>query len=203
MPTIDIDSQAAHDAAAGELAKPIYPKASLIDRIAEWFNDVLHRLMAGASDLPGGWLALVVLAGLTAAAVIVAVRVARRTMGSRGAAGLYGTGTQSAADHRLHAERAAARGEWAGAIGHRVRAIGRHLEEVGVLTVVPGRTAGELARDAGAAVPDVATEIDTAAALFNDVTYGDQPGSEADYRLVVAVDDRLRTTAATPAAGPR
>ena len=82
-------------------------------------------------------------------------------------------------------------------------AIGRHLEEVGVLTVVPGRTAGELARDAGAAVPDVATEIATAAALFNDVTYGDQPGSEADYRLVVAVDDRLRTTAATPAAGPR
>ncbi len=203
MPTIDIDSQTAHDAAAGELAKPIYPKASLTGRIAEWFNELLHRLLAGASDLPGGWLALVVVAGLAAAALVAAVRVARRTMGRGGAAGLYGSGTQTAADHRLRAERAAARSDWGGAIRHRVRAIGRHLEEDGVLTVVPGRTAGELARDAGAAVPDIAAEIDTAASVFNDVTYGDQPGSEADYRLVAAVDDRLRTIAATPAAGPR
>ncbi len=203
MPTIDIDSQTAHDAAAGELAKPIYPKASLTDRIAEWFNEFLHRLTAGAADLPGGWLALVVLAGLAAAAMIVAVRVARRTMGRRGAAGLYGNGIQTAADHRLQAERAAARGDWAGAIRHRVRAIGRHLEEGGVLTVVPGRTAGELARDAGAAVPNLDAEIDTAASLFNDVTYGEQPGSEADYRLVAALDDRLCGRAPAPAAGLR
>lgn len=202
MPTIDIDSQTAHDAAARELAKPIYPKAGLTDRIAEWFNEILHRLTAGAANLPGGWLALVVLGLLAAAAMTVAVRVARRTMGRRADGRLHGTGTESSADHRLAAQRSAARGDWAGAIRHRVRAIGRFLEENGVLTAIPGRTAGELARDAGVARPELATDIETAAALFNEVTYGGQPGSEPDYGFVATLDDRL-CTAATSAAGPR
>jgi hypothetical protein len=203
MPTIDIDSQTAHDAAASELAKPIYPKASLTTRIVEWFNELLHRLMAGAADLPGGWLALVAVGLLAAAAVVVAVRVARRTMGRRGDRGLYGKGTESAADHRENAESAAGRKDWAAAIRHRVRAIGRQLEQDGVLRPVTGRTAGELARDAGTARPDLAAEIATAAELFNDVTYGEQPGSEPQYRLVADLDDRLRAMATTAAAGSR
>jgi len=203
MPTIDIDSQTAHDAAASELAKPVYPKASLTTRIVEWFNELLHRLMAGAADLPGGWLALVAVGLLAAAAVVVAVRVARRTMGRRGDSGLYGKGTESAANHRAEAESAAGRKDWAAAIRHRVRAIGRQLEQDGVLRPVTGRTAGELARDAGIARPDLAAEIVTAAELFNDVTYGEQPGSEPQYRLVADLDARLRAMATTAAAGSR
>ena len=203
MPTIVVDSQAAHDAAAHELSKPIYPKASLTDTIAEWVNELLHRLTSGVASMPGGWLALVALGLLAAAAVIVAVRVARRTMGRGARSGLYGPGIQSSADHRVQADVAAGRADWAGAIRHRVRAIGRHLEETGVLTAVPGRTAGEFARDAGTARPELASDIETAASLFNEVTYGEQPGSERDYRFVAALDDRLCSTAATPVAGPR
>ena len=203
MPTIDIDSQTAHDAAASELAKPIYPKAALTERIAEWFTELLHRLLAGAGNLPGGWLALVVAGLLAAAAVAVAVRVARRTMGRRGGAGLFGKGGETAAEHRIRAEHAAGCKDWAGAIRHRVRAIGRQLEQDGVLRPVPGRTAGELARDAAVARPDFTVEIHTTATLFNDVTYGEQPGSEPQYRLVADLDDRLRATTTTAGAGIR
>lgn len=199
MPTIDIDTQTAHDAAAAELAKPVYPKPGLSDRIAEWVNDLLHRLMSGASALPGGWLALVVLGLLLLVAVIVAVRVARRTMGAGSDARLYGATSLSSADHRARAEQCAADGDWADAIRHRVRAIGRELEEDGVLNPVPGRTAGELAREAGAAIPELSADLATAAGLFNDVSYGEQSGSESGYRRVAGLDDRLRRVAAAGA----
>lgn len=201
MPTIDVDSQTAHDAAAGELAKPVYPKPSFTDRIAEWVNEMLHRLMNAGAALPGGWLTLVVLALLVLAGVLVAVRVARRAMGRRGDGRLYGSRTRTAADHRAEAEQSAARGDWSGAIRHRVRAIGRELEEDRVLNPVPGRTAGELAREAGAALPDCASDFDAAAGLFNEVTYGGQPGSEAGYRLVSDLDDRLSRVAPGAGAG--
>lgn len=191
MPAIDIDRQTAREAAARELAKPLYPKPSVQDRIAEWVNDLLHRLMVGGSSLPGGWPTLVVLAALVLAAVIVAVRVARRTMGRGADPHLYGGRTLSAADHRVRAEQAAAQGDWAGAIRQRVRAIGRHLEECGVLTAVPGRTAVELAREAGSELPTLSEDFASAAGVFNDVSYGEQPGSEQDYRLIVDLDERV------------
>ena len=50
-------------------------------------------------------------------------------------------------------------GNWAAAIRHRLRAVARQLEEDGVLNPVPGRTATELAADAGAAVPGLAGEL--------------------------------------------
>ena len=45
MPTIDIDRDAAHEAAQHELAKPIYPKASLIDRLKDWIGELLTKLI--------------------------------------------------------------------------------------------------------------------------------------------------------------
>ncbi len=196
MPAIDIDRDTAHDAAAHELAKPIYPKASLSDRIGEWIDDLLHRLVTGGSALPGGWLTIVVLGLLLAVLVLTAVRVARRAMGSGGDSRLYGTRSRSAAEHRARAEQCAAQGDWAGAIRHRVRAIARELEENEVLGAAPGRTAGELARDAGAVLPALIDDFDTAATYFNDVAYGRRPGAERNYRLVADLDDRVRRESA-------
>ena len=152
MTSIDIDRDAAHDAAQNELAKPIYPRASPIDQIGDWINDLLYRITAAGSTVPGGWFTLSVLAILLVAAVVVAVRIARRTM--RTARGtdpaLFGAEELTAARHRSIAEQFAAQGDWSAAIRHRVRALARHLEETGVLNAVPGRTATELARDAAA-----------------------------------------------------
>lgn len=201
MPVIDIDSEAAREAAQRELAKPIYPRASLNDRIAEWLNDLLYRLMHSGTALPGGWLTIVALGLLILAAAIVAVRIARRTMGRRGDGPLNASRTLSAADHRERAEHAAAQQDWATAVRQRLRAIGRQLEQDGVLSPVPGRTAGELAHDAGAVMPEYAGDLAAAAAAFDDVTYGERPGTEPQYRLIADLDDRVRRRFADRATG--
>ena len=80
MPTIDIDRDAAHDAAQSELGKPIYPKPSLIEQIYNWIEELLYRLVANGATFPGGWFTVTVLLILLAVAVIVAIRIARRAM---------------------------------------------------------------------------------------------------------------------------
>ncbi|PXX13321.1 DUF4129 domain-containing protein [Mycolicibacterium moriokaense] len=204
MPTIDIDRDAAHEAARHELAKPIYPKASLIDHIEDWLGELLTKLIAKASSVPGGWLTITVLLILLAIAVVMAVRIARRTMRTNRGGGhaLFGEHELSAAEHRATAEQYAAVGNWSAAIRHRLRAVARQLEESGVLDPVPGRTATELARDAGRAIPHLAAELTRAAEAFNDVTYGERPGTESAYRMIADLDDHLRSrTSASDAGG--
>ena len=195
MPSIDIDRDAAHQAAQIELSKPAYAKGSAAQQFAEWVNELLYRLLDKTSSIPGGWFTITVLLILLAIAAVVAVHVARRTMRTNrgGDYMLFEAAQLTAAQHRATAESYAAQGDWAAAIRHRLRAVARHLEETGVLDPAPGRTANELARDAGAALPHLGDELSQAAMAFNDVTYGEQPGTEAAYRMIVALDDRLRS----------
>lgn len=193
MPEIDVDRETARAAAAEELAKPIYPKASLSDRISWWLNDLLNRIVDSGSALPGGWLTIVVLALLVLAALAAAARIAGRAMGGRVGEHLYAGRVLAAAEHRNRAEQSAARGDWAAAIRQRVRAIGRQLEEGGLLSPVAGRTATELASEAGRALPRFSDELGLTATVFNDVTYGELPGTETEYRRISDLDDRLRS----------
>ncbi len=205
MPAIDIDRDAAHEAAQRELGKPIYPKPSLTERLMNWFNELLYKLMVEGSSVPGGWFTLSLLLILLAVAIVVAIRIARRTLRTNrdGEYALFGEHVLSAAEHRAAAEQAAAAGNWAAAIRHRLRAVARQLEENGVLDPVPGRTATELARDAGRAVPNLAAELLLAAEAFNDVTYGERPGTESAYRMIADLDDHLRRhTSATTVGSP-
>lgn len=206
MPAIDVDRDAAHEAAQRELSKPIYPKASLSERLGEWIDELLYRIFLEGSSVPGGWFTVSILLIILAIAIVVAVRTARRTMRTNrgGDHTLFGTQELRAAEHRATAEQYAAAGNWSAAIRHRLRAVARQLEENGVLDPVPGRTATELAKDAGVAVPDVAGELLQAANAFNDVTYGQQPGTESAYRMISALDDHLRSrgSAAAVAAAP-
>ena len=80
MPEIDIDRDAAHEAAQRELAKPIYPKASLTERFSEWLDELIYRIAQEGSSLPGGWFTVSILLIVLAVAIVVAVRIARRTM---------------------------------------------------------------------------------------------------------------------------
>ena len=151
MPAIDIDRDGAHEAARHELAKPIYPKASLSDRIDDWLREFLFRLIQKGSSIPGGWFTITLLAVIALIAGLVAVRIARRTMGSRREAQLFGPHALSAAEYRARAQEAAAQGDWSSAIRQRLRAVGRQLEEDGCSArfraalqanwpVTPGRT---------------------------------------------------------------
>lgn len=207
MPTVDIDRDAALDAAQRELSKPIYPKGSLIDRISDWIDELLYRLVLKGSSIPGGWFTISILIIIAVIALVVAIRISRRTMRTNrgGDYQLFGQAELSAAEHRATAEQHAARGDWAAAIRHRLRAVARQLEESGVLNPVPGRTANELARDASALLPELGSEFNRAATAFNDVTYGERPGTPEAYRLIVELDDHLRArpaVAATAATAP-
>ncbi len=204
MPSIDIDRAAAHEAAQRELDKPIYGRASVGRQFSDWVNELIYRLLQKAASIPGGWLTGMVLFLLLVVAVVVAVHVARRTMRTRPGGELFGAGQLTAAQHRATAESYAAEGAWASAIRHRLRAVARQLEESGVLEPAPGRTANELARDAGAAVPHLSGELSQAATAFNDVTYGERPGTPGAYRMIADLDDHLRhrSAAAASPAGP-
>ncbi|ORA17550.1 DUF4129 domain-containing protein [Mycobacterium asiaticum] len=197
MPSIDIDRDAAHEAAQRELNKPIYPKPSVTDAILDKINEFLMRLLGKTSHIHGGWFTVTVMLILVVIAVIVAVHVARRTMRTNrgGDYELFDVGQLTAAQHRATAESFAAEGNWSAAIRHRLRAVARELEETGVLAPVPGRTANELANDAGQALPHLAGELAQAATAFNDVTYGERPGTQAAYQMIADLDDHLRSRA--------
>src|SRR5690606_2815683 len=104
----------------------------------------------------------------------------------------------TAADHRAAAGRHAAAGQWAEAIRERLRAIGRDLEERVILDARPGRTADELAIEAGAVLPEHAERLREGARIFNDVWYGDRPGTEEGYATLTALDEALRAVKPRP-----
>lgn len=193
MTGINIDGDAAHDAAQRELGKPIYPRPSLTEQMLAWLDEILYKAFTNGSWLPAGWIILALLVTVLAVAVFVAIRIARRTMRTdRGSArSPLGGHDLGAEQHRAESERSAAQGDWALAIRHRLRAVARGLEETGVLDPVPGRTATELARDAAAARPELGAEFQYAANTFNGVTYGEQQGTEAGYRQIAELDRNL------------
>ena len=196
---IIVDRDTAHDAAQRELSKPLYPREGPLERFTDWLSELIYRLLTKGAHIPGGWFTIALVLTIAAVAVIVAVRIARRTMATRRGADfqVFDASERSAAEFRAAAERYAAEGNWAAAIRNRLRAVARQLEESQVLNAVPGRTANELARDATRAFPDLGYELTSAAASFNDVTYGERPGTETAYRQVAALDDRIRTSRST------
>jgi hypothetical protein len=204
MPAIDIDRDTAHDAAQRELDKPIYPKGSISQRISEWIHELLYRIIEKGSSMPGGWLTITVLVILAIAAVVVAVHIARHTIRTRrdGDYQLFDASQLTAAQHRAIAERFAAEENWTAAIRHRLRAVARGLEESGTLDPAPGRTANELAADAAERLPALAAELSRSATAFNDVTYGERPGTPAAYQLIVDLDDHLQYRSTTGQFGP-
>ena len=193
MTGIDIDSDAAHEAAQRELGKPIYPRPSLTEQLLAWLDDILYKAFTNGSWLPGGWITLVLLLTVLAVAVFVAIRIARRTMRTNreAARSLYSGHDLTAEQHRAESEKYAAQGDWDLAIRHRLRAVARGLEQAGLLDPVPGRTATELARDGATARPDLDAEFHYAAEIFNGVSYGAQQGTEAGYRQIAELDRSL------------
>jgi hypothetical protein len=189
-----IGRYAAQRLARAELSKAMY-QPSLIQRLLHWLNRVLDAVNV---NVPGGWWALIVLivaAVLVIAVVIFRIRPARS---GRGRPGVLLHGTQlSAQDHRQQSEHHAATGDFSAAIIERMRAIAVGLQERDVLPSRPGRTADELAADAGRALPSHARALTGAAQLFDDIMYGGRDGTEPRYQRVRELDVSLQ--AARPA----
>jgi hypothetical protein len=166
---------------------------SIPTRILNLLGRLLSRVFDAGSALPGGmWstIALLIALGLVIVGVILWIRPARPGRGSTGAV-LAGP-LLSSGDHRRLADRHAAEGDYSAAIIDRVRAVAAGLEERRLLAAQPGRTADELAAQAGLAMPELAADLATAASLFDDVRYGGRDGSRSGYEQVCQLDTLLQ-----------
>src|SRR5215470_11790526 len=174
--------------AGQRIARRELAEISFWQRMIQW----LARLTAGRY-VPGGWFGLIALAVLAILVITVVIFWVRPGRARRTAALSVLSGeTMTARDYRRTAERLAAAGDYAAAIVEGVRAIAAELTERDVLPPKPGRTADELAVEAGAELPDLAGDLRTVARLFDDIRYGDKEGSRAGYELVRRVDNDVR-----------
>jgi hypothetical protein len=162
-------------------------------------RDIAHALGDTGNSIPAGWFGLIVIAVLVLGLIVVILTWVRPRRAKRRAraSGALGALTRGARDYRADAERLAAEGKFARAIIEGVRAIAAELDERGILPPRPGRTANELALEAGRELPALAADLRAVTRLFDDVRYGDRAGSAAGYDLVRRVDAEARKTEAT------
>jgi type II secretory pathway pseudopilin PulG len=162
-----------------------------------WYRilqDIGQLFGYAGSAVPVGWFGLIALAVLAIVLVIVIVVWVRPARKRRAAAGaVLGGRARTAREYRDQAARLAATGEYGQAIIEGVRAIAAELDERAILLPRPGRTANELAAEAGRELPALTTDLRTVTRLFDDVRYGGRPGTQAGYALVTRVDAQART----------
>jgi Domain of unknown function (DUF4129) len=194
---VPVDRDEARRAAERELSKGVYhqnepgPVDRAINQVIDWVSRVLDRI-AGAT--PGGSLGLLVLVALVAVvAGLVIWRTGPVRRGARTGTSLIElSGDLDAAEHRRRADEYAAAGRYAEAVRERMRAIVRELELRGVLEPRPGRTADEVAREAGASVPAVSADLSSAAGVFDEVWYGGRPATAQADAVLRRADERIQ-----------
>ena len=197
-----IGRKAAQQLARAELAKPEYHHhVSLVEAVILAVLHFLTRIVSGSGAVPGGWWALVALAAL---AVIVTAGVLNwiglLARAHRGPDPLAAEGqARTARHHRQEAQRLAGDGDYTTATIECVRAIAAELEERGMLPPRMGRTADEFAAEAGRALPGHADALRDAARQFDEIRYGQRPGSRAGYERLSELDRRIMASA--PKAG--
>lgn len=197
IPLLDaLDRDAAREAARQELSRRPYQEAKppwayrLLDRL---FSELDKALSRATEVTPGGALGLVVLVLLLGGLVALVVWRVRPAGLGRTAPALFGAGAAvTADDHRRQAEAHAAAGRYDEAVRERLRAVARELEARGVLDPRPGRTADELAREAGARVASVAGPLRRGVRVFDDVWYGGRTADASSYAVLVEVDRLVR-----------
>ncbi|MFV2172419.1 DUF4129 domain-containing protein [Actinomadura sp. LOL_016] len=202
-----IDREQARELARRELEKRAYQREqpSWLERtwndFLDWLRELLNHSPGGQAQGDGsGLLSIVVIVLVLAAAIALVVWLmwGRGNPRSRRGGLLDDARPATALDHRAAAERHAAAGQWAEAIRERLRAVARDLEERAVLGPRPGRTADELASEAGAAVPELADALRAGVRVFDDVWYGDRPGTADGYAQIRDLDERLRAARPAP-----
>ncbi|HEY9391598.1 MAG TPA: DUF4129 domain-containing protein [Mycobacteriales bacterium] len=178
----------------------------LLDRVGGWLDHLFDR---AAGVAPGGAPGMVaILLVLTGLVVLVLWRSGPlRGAGNRALDdGLTGR-RPAASEHRLAADAHAAAGRYAEAVRERMRALARELESRGVLEPRPGRTADEVADEAGGHLPALAGPLRQAAWIFDEVWYGGRPATAASDAALREIDllvhrSALRIASPGPASPP-
>lgn len=187
----------ARHAAEQELARPAYDAAKppWLERLINWVLDQLNKLLDTTTNaVPGGKWGLFVLTLLVVALIAVVVARVRPSAGLARHDPLFDLESERTAEqHRALADRFAAAGAHDEAVRERLRAVVRELEERGVLDPRAGRTADEVAREAGKAVPELASQLVEGARIFDDIWYGGREADADSYARLVALDTQVRS----------
>lgn len=189
----------ARDAAHREVSRQIYHAhqpgiwRQLLNRAADWLGNLFDH---AAGVAPGGGAgALAILLLLIAAVILLLWRTGPLgRAGRRGPLDDLGAGRLEAADHRAAADAHAAAGRYAEAIRERMRAIARELEARGVLEVRPGRTADEVAADAGGQLPMLAGHLRSGVRIFDEVWYGGRAATAESDAALGEIDRLIHRT---------
>jgi hypothetical protein len=205
---VDISRDGARDAALRELAKPPYHehRPGLFQQVISWLLEQLLRLLelAGGGNATTGFLGLLIIAAIVVL-TIIAIRLKLGPFSGTAAPreALFAGPERTAAEHRKAAEAFAADANWPEAIRERLRAIIRECEQRGVLDPRPGRTADEAAADAGAALPDCAPGLRSAARIFDDVWYGRHDASAGMNAELRTLDEAVQAARRAPLGAAR
>lgn len=192
---VDPDAETARRWAEAELADPVYHQGqSLLDRVIQWFIDLIRDAQASAVNVDVRTAALILGAILVVAVAVVLLSTGpvRRARRERASAEVFEDDARTAAEMRASADAFAAAGRWSEAVLDRFRALLRSLEERAVLAERPGWTADEAAAEAGAVLPGCAADLHRASRLFDDIRYGDRHGRSEDDAWLRGVDDAVR-----------
>lgn len=201
-----IDRDTARELARRELEKPLYQSdkpswlARVWERFTDWLDGLFSNVPSPSENGPGGgWVSWIIIILILMAAIALVFWVMR---GRRIAVSLRDELLEdrpsTAKEHRDEAARLAVAGDWAQAIRERLRAIARDLEERVILQPRPGRTANELAVEAGAELPECADELTACVRIFDDVWYGDRPGTPEGYQRLTDLEVLVRKTRPRP-----
>lgn len=185
QPPLDPDAGPARQWLREELARPEYTDdVTWQERLDRW----LAQRMPDGLDVGGsvlGALAVVLLILVTVAVIAWQVRSFRAgTRRQQEGRDVFEETTLSAAEHRAVAERASSAGDFDTAVREYFRAIARSLEERTIISERPGRTAHEVALEAGTLLPDHVGDLRAAADSFDAVVYGKRRATtEAAQRM--------------------
>lgn len=204
LPLEPVPRDPAQDEARRELSKEVYRQheASMFTQAIDWIQRQVAELLGEVSNsTPGGSLSLLIIV-LLVVALIVAILVRFGPLarsGHRRGADDELMPTVSEAEHRRLADWFAAEGRYAEAVRERLRAIVRSLTERGVLDDRLGRTATEIAVEAGRRLPTVAADLLEATSTFGAIWYGRRTATADHDALLRAVDEKV--AAARPVNG--
>ncbi|EXG79993.1 DUF4129 domain-containing protein [Cryptosporangium arvum] len=188
-PLEPVPRQPAAEEAAKELSKQIYQdeKPSLLQRVIDWILDTIDHLLDRAqASGPGGKIGLLIFVLLVV--VVVAGLIWRFGLPGRNASVRRKTDpvtpTRSATEHETRADAYAAEGRWAEAVRERLRGVVAGLVARDLVDNRPGRTAHELAVEAGRVLPGASADLTEAAELFAEIWYGERTATaEHDQRM--------------------
>lgn len=187
-----ISGAAARQAAQSELRRAEYHRddPSILSRAFSWLGDRLDSVVSGT---PAGSATLILVVLLVGIITFAVVRAGRPRRLARAGASADPLAPDERLDHRALAAAHERDGRLAEAVREWLRAAVETIETRGVVDPRPGRTGAALAREAGAALPGVAADLDAAMDAFDAIWFGRRPAGPADVALAHRVADEVRT----------